>query len=74
MLTMTSINLILNWQDQDKKLISQWTIIYQIGMNGPIVMFLGPFLMFLNNLDEYLALTYSDIYNNTGLFIFVKKW
>lgn len=43
-------------------------------MNGPTIMFLVPFVMYLNDMDQYITTNYSDNYKNAVLSKFINKW
>ena len=53
----------------DGKSASFNALIYQILINGPTVAFLVPFMFYLNELDDYMAKNYADLYNNDNLYL-----
>ena len=40
----------------------------QLVINGPTLVFLIPFLLYLKELDDFLALKYPNLYDNNNLF------
>ena len=42
---------------------------YELCIHGPTLMFLFPLLLFLNDVDSYIAKKYPSLYNNDNLFM-----
>jgi len=40
---------------------AQWQLIYGIGLNGPGMMFMWPFIYYLKDLETYIGVNYSNI-------------
>lgn len=56
----------------DDQEIAYYTLLYQLGLNGPTLLFMWPFFFYLNEVDNYIREYYPTVYKLTRM-QFIQK-